>query len=100
VVIVHGVNMINKLPPYTLSATGFSNHDGELLASNGINAVRVGVIYSAVEPAPGLYVDQYLEDIKKTVEMLTSYGILSLIDFHQDGWGPSFIVRAFPNGRR
>lgn len=96
VIIFHGVNMINKLPPYTLSATGFGVHDAELLASNGINVVRVGVIYSAVEPAPGLYDDKYLADIRETVAMLASHGIMSLIDFHQDGWGPSFVCEGFP----
>jgi endoglycosylceramidase len=97
VVIVHGVNMINKMPPYyTPSAAGFMEEDARLLASNGLNVVRVGVIYSAVEPEPGLYDDAYLEDIKRTVEMLAGYGIMSLIDFHQDGWGPVFSCEGFP----
>lgn len=96
VVIIRGVNMINKLPPYTLSATGFSEDDADLLASNGFNAVRVGVIYSALEPAPGLYDAQYLQDIQQTVHMLGNRGILSLIDFHQDGWGPMFVTEGFP----
>jgi endoglycosylceramidase len=96
VIIVHGVNMINKLPPYTLSSTGFGVADAQLLASAGINAVRVGVIYSAVEPAPGVYDDAYLADIAGTIDILAAHGILSLIDFHQDGWGPSFICEGFP----
>lgn len=96
VIMLRGVNMINKLPPYTPSAAGFGPNDAELLASNGFNVVRVGVIYSAVEPAPGLYDDQYLADIQKTVVMLARHGIMSLIDFHQDGWGPSFVTEGFP----
>ncbi len=96
VVIVRGMNMINKLPPYTPSATGFSDDDAQLLADNGFNVVRVGVIYSAVEPAPGTYDDDYLADIKGTVDMLARHGIMSLIDFHQDGWGPAFICEGFP----
>lgn len=99
VVIVRGVNMINKLPPYTLSATGFNADDADLLAANGFNAVRVGVIYSAVEPTaanPSVYDDDYLNDIKGTVDMLASKGIMSLIDFHQDGWGPVFNGEGFP----
>lgn len=91
-----GVNMINKEPPYTLSHIGFDENDAELLAKNGINVVRVGVIYSAVEPAPGTYDDKYLDDIRKTVDTLALKGIMSLIDFHQDGWGPSFICEGFP----
>ena len=95
--IFHGVNMVNKLPPYTLSATGFDTRSAQLLADHGINVVRVGVIYSAVEPAPGVYDDNYLNDIRATVDMLAAYGIMSLIDFHQDGWGPSFLGEGFPD---
>src|ERR1700742_2350543 len=54
-VILRGFNMVNKFPPYTLSATGFGEEDAVLLAKDGFNAVRVGVIYSAVEPRPGEY---------------------------------------------
>ncbi len=96
VFIYHGVNMISKLPPYTLSAAGFGESSAALLAENGINLVRVGVIFSAVEPAPGVFDEKYLRDIRKTVDMLAIKGISSLIDFHQDGWGPSFICEGFP----
>ena len=97
VVIVHGVNMINKMPPaYTPEAAGFTEEDAQLLAANGLNVVRVGVIYSAVEPQPGTYDDTYLQSIKGTVEMLAVHGISSLIDFHQDGWGPAFSCEGFP----
>ncbi len=37
VVNVRGVNMINKLPPYTLSATGFGEDDAKILAAHGFN---------------------------------------------------------------
>lgn len=96
VVIIRGVNMINKLPPYTLSAAGFGPEDADLLAANGFNAVRVGVIYSAIEPSPGTWDNDYLWDIRATVDMLASKGIMSLIDFHQDGWGPVFNGEGFP----
>jgi endoglycosylceramidase len=97
VVIVHGVNMINKIPPeYSPKAAGFMEEDARLLAANGLNVVRVGVIYSAVEPEPRVYDDAYLASIRETVEMLAGYGIMSLIDFHQDGWGPEFSCEGFP----
>lgn len=97
VVIVHGVNMINKMPPYySPKAAGFTDGDAQLLAANGLNVVRVGVIYSAVEPEPGVYDEAYLDSIRETVEMLARYGISSLIDFHQDGWGPEFSCEGFP----
>ena len=87
-VILRGFNMVNKFPPFTLSAIGFGEEDAALLAKEGFNAVRVGVIYSAVEPRPGEYDERYLEDIERTVTLLARHGILSLVDFHQDLYGP------------
>lgn len=96
VVILHGVNMVNKFPPYTLSAAGFGEEDAAILAAEGFNAVRVGVIYSAVEPSPGKYDDRYLDEIAKTVALLARHGIWSLLDFHQDLYGPAFHGEGFP----
>ena len=95
-VILHGFNMVNKLTPYTLSAAGFGEEDAAILQKEGFNAVRVGVIYSAIEPTPGTYDDRYLDDIEKTVAMLARHGIRSLIDFHQDLWGPVFEGEGMP----
>jgi len=96
IVIIRGFNMINKLPPYTLSAAGFTEEDAIIMQREGFNGVRVGVIYSAVEPSPGKYDDRYLEDIERSVRMLASHGIWSLIDFHQDAWGPTFKGQGMP----
>ena len=84
VLIVSGVNMVYKLPPYAPDATGFGADDAAFLAANGFSAVRVGVIWKAVEPQPGVFDDTYLARIAATVQMLGSLGIVSLLDFHQD----------------
>ncbi len=85
VVILRGVNMVNKNPPsYTLSATGFREEDAKVISAAGLNVVRVGLIWSAIETFPGEYNDAYIEDIVSTVRMLDSYGIKSLLDMHQD----------------
>src|SRR4030088_2421106 len=60
VVIVHGINMVYKLPPYYPAAAGFGDDDAVFLARIGFNAVRVGVIWEAVEPSPGVYDHAYL----------------------------------------
>src|SRR5438105_2636250 len=57
VVILHGYNMVYKKPPYDPSAVGFGDDDAAFLAAEGYNTVRAGVIYKAVEPAPGAYDD-------------------------------------------
>lgn len=95
-VILHGFNMMNKFPPYTVSSTGFGEEDAKMIADAGFNAMRVGIIYSGVEPTPGVYDDNYIDDIVKTVEMLNKYGILSLVDMHQDIYGSVFHGEGFP----
>src|SRR5437763_11498350 len=76
VVVVHGINMVYKLPPYYPSVAGFDKDDAAFLARIGFNAVRVGVIWKAVEPRPGVYDDSYLAHIAATVRTLARRGIL------------------------
>jgi endoglycosylceramidase len=97
VVIVHGTNMVYKLPPYYPSATGFGGDDAAFLRRIGFNAVRVGVIWKAVEPQPGVFDDGYLAHIAATVKTLASHGILSLLDFHQDMYNERFQGEGAPD---
>lgn len=90
VVIYHGFNQVFKEPPYEPSGGGFDDDDAAFLSANGFNAVRLGVIWAAVEPQPGVYDGGYLDSIAKTVQMLGSYGIRSLLDFHQDLYNERF----------
>lgn len=90
VVIQHGVNMVNKIAPYTQEAVGFGDDDATFLAANGLDTVRVGIIWKAVEPQPGVYDDTYLASIRRTVEVLAAHGITSLIDTHQDQFNERF----------
>ncbi len=97
VVVLHGTNMVYKLPPYDPAATGFSNDDGAFLAGIGFNVVRVGVIWKALEPRPGVYDDAYLGRIAATVRMLARHGIVSLLDFHQDLFNERFQGEGAPD---
>ena len=89
-VILHGLNQVYKVPPYEPSADGFGDDDAAFLAANGFNAMRVGVIWAAVEPQPLSYDDNYLTSIAQTVATLASHGIVSLLDFHQDMYNEIF----------
>jgi endoglycosylceramidase len=97
VVILHGVNMVNKLAPYYPAAVGFGDDDAAFLSRVGFNAVRVGVIWKAVEPMPGVYDDGYIEHIRATVETLARHGVRSLIDFHQDLYNQRFQGEGAPD---
>src|SRR5947209_16423098 len=89
-VILHGVNMVLKVPPYAPDAVGFDGDDAAFLQAHGFNTVRLGVLHVGVEPQPGSYDDSYVSRIATTVQTLGSYGIYSLLDFHQDMYNEEF----------
>jgi endoglycosylceramidase len=97
VVTLHGLNEVYKLAPYYPSADGFDADDATFLAANGFNAVRVGVIWKALEPQPGVFDDGYLNHIQQTVDLLGSHGIVSILDFHQDLLNERFQGEGFPD---
>ncbi len=95
--LIHGVNMVNKNAPYTPDAAGFSDADAAWLADSGFRAVRVGILATGLMPMPGAVDMGYVAEIKKTVEDLAKHQVFSLIDFHQDGWGPTVGLDGFPS---
>lgn len=90
VVILHGVNEVYKIAPFEPSASGFSADDAAFLAANGFNAVRLGVIWEAVEPQPGVIDYDYLNSLKETAQTLADHGIYVMIDMHQDNYSSLF----------
>ncbi len=96
-VITHGVNMVYKRPPYIPSRTGFGADDAAFLRRHGFNSVRLGTIYTAVEPQPGRYDDAYLDAIAETERLLAREGIFTQIDFHQDLYNERFGGEGFPD---
>lgn len=97
ILVLHGTNMVNKLPPYAPDATGFGPDDARFLRRQGLNTVRVGLTLKAIEPRPGVYDDRYLARIEKTVRMLNRHGIVSLLDFHQDMYNERFEGGGWPD---
>jgi len=97
VVITHGINMVYKRPPYDPGAVGFDAPDAQFLAQHGFNSVRLGTIYEAVEPQPGVYDDAYLDRIGAVQRTLARQRIFSLIDFHQDLYSERFSGEGFPD---
>ncbi len=67
----------------------FTAADTRAIAATGWNAVRLLVSWSRIEPAPGQYDDQYLAQVRGAVHLLADQGVHSIIDLHQDAWGPT-----------
>ena len=95
--ILHGLNVVAKRAPYLPSSIGIGEDDAAFMARQGFNTIRLGVIYTAVEPRPGVYDDRYLSRIASTVRTFRRHGIYSLLDFHQDQYNERFQGQGFPD---
>jgi endoglycosylceramidase len=58
----------------------------QLLADIGANAVRFPFFWEAYEVMPGQFDSSYLFYYQKVIDELHSFGIQTMIDFHQDGY--------------
>lgn len=96
VLLLHGVNMVSKEAPYYPQAFGFRGADAAWLSQNGFDVVRLGVMATGLMPSPGQIDTGYLNDLAKTVDILSAHHILVLLDFHQDGYGPLVGSDGFP----
>ena len=54
------------------------------LSELGINLVRLGLIWAAVEPEPDVYDENYLDYMENVVDLCAKYGIYVYLDMHQD----------------
>jgi endoglycosylceramidase len=96
VVVLRGLNMVAKRPPFLPSRMGFGPDDATWLRAQGFTTVRLGVIASGVQPAPGAFDDAYLDDIAATVRQLHAAGLTTLVDLHQDYYTESTGGEGFP----
>ncbi|HEY4333365.1 MAG TPA: hypothetical protein VGM78_12370, partial [Ilumatobacteraceae bacterium] len=96
VLLIHGVNVSMKGSLAQSRAYDFGANDAAYLAANGFNAVRLTVERYDVEPSPGHFDTTYLRFIRHIVTTLNRHHILTLIDFHQDEFGPVFRDNGYP----
>jgi endoglycosylceramidase len=91
--------MVNKIQAsgYAPDAIGFGRDDARFLARNGLNVVRLGIIWKGLEPQPGVYDDAYLGRIMRTYRLLHKQGIAVLLDFHQDMYNERFQGEGAPD---
>lgn len=82
-VILKGVNMVCK--DQSLNHIGaYTADDFKFLKGLGINVIRLGIFWESIEPAPGIFDDNYLEKIDSVINMAKSEGICVFLDMHQD----------------
>lgn len=90
-VLLRGVN-VNAFVEYwaydpeIFTTYPFPPEDADAIAGIGWNVVRLLLSWSRVEPEPGVYDEDYLDEIEDAVRMLEQRGIYTIIDLHQDAW--------------
>ena len=123
VVLLHGVNVVYKHPPFEVypdpgKAWNFSAADASLMARLGFNVVRLGMTWRGLEPgtAPAndpaictrgaptnphqfnqTVLNHYLDHLRETVDLLGRYHIYALLDMHQDVYNEMFEGEGAPN---
>jgi endoglycosylceramidase len=91
-VVLRGVN-VNALVEYwaydptRFTVYPFEEADADAIAALGMNAVRLLLSWSLVEPEPGVYDESYLDQAEAAVRLLESRGLYAIVDLHQDAWG-------------
>jgi endoglycosylceramidase len=86
-VVLHGVNVVYKLAPYT---PDFTRADARRLRGWGMNAIRLGVSWRALEPARGTIDAAYVARVRRLVRLAGVEGLWVLVDMHQDLWSERF----------
>ncbi|KAL7672929.1 hypothetical protein ACOME3_007805 [Neoechinorhynchus agilis] len=76
--VFHGINVVQKSPPYLPDKI-----DAAHLRELGLNTVRLGFTWAAVEPYPFQYNRTYLSHLRFIIDSLAP-DIYVLVDMHQD----------------
>ena len=92
-----------KLPPYLPTTDKFdyqyslnTPEDLETMVRLGFNSVRLGVIWEAVEKAPGVYDYDYLDKVEQIINTLGEHNIYTMVDAHQDVFSRNFCGEGVP----
>ncbi len=100
IVVVHGVNLVWKRPPYAPPDTpaGFTAADADWLQTYGFNGARVGVLWAGVTPdQPGVADPSYFQKVDRVVGLLADRGIWTQLDQHQDMWHETYGGEGVPD---
>eukprot|EP01138_Halocafeteria_seosinensis_P007281 gb/GECG01007444.1/.p1 GENE.gb/GECG01007444.1/~~gb/GECG01007444.1/.p1 ORF type:complete len:562 (+),score=47.45 gb/GECG01007444.1/:1-1686(+) len=103
VIVFHGLNAVYKLPPFHPQFEGFnvssslSEIDMKNLRKWGMNMLRLGVLWEAVEPHKNEPNTTYLNQMTDLIDRLGQYGIYSIVDAHQDLFSRRFCGEGTPD---
>ncbi|MFV0505514.1 MAG: cellulase family glycosylhydrolase [Bacteroidales bacterium] len=88
-VMLSGINFISKNPEEKyMPAQGEETF--RKFKEYGFNCIRFGIIWDALEPEPGKYNEEYLQEVDKRIQWATNNGLYVFLDMHQDLYGSKY----------
>jgi hypothetical protein len=63
----------------------------------GLNMIRLGLMWPAIEPRRGVYNDTFLRELEALTVRASEYGIYTLLDGHQDSFSERFCGAGMPD---
>ncbi|HEX6886937.1 MAG TPA: cellulase family glycosylhydrolase, partial [Candidatus Nanopelagicales bacterium] len=98
-VTLRGIN-VNQLGDYYAANPAvapvqpLTEQDFADIAAMGMNAVRLVLSWSLLEPTAGQVDDGYLAEVRRAVRWAGASGIHVVLDLHQDAWGKEVVAPA------
>lgn len=96
-VIVHGLQIAHKSPPYRPPATSFTERDAEAIRRWGFDAVRLSWFWKGLEPERGQIDRRYVAELERIGDLLSRHDVFTLLEAHQDGYNERLGGAGFPD---
>lgn len=96
-VIVHGLQVARKTPPYLPPSSSFTDRDAAALERWGFNAVRLGWFWKGLEPERGRIDRHYVAELDRIGDLLAERNVFTLLEAHQDGYNERLGGAGFPD---
>ena len=97
VIIVHGLELARKTPPYYAPDPSFTARDARQIENWGFDAVRLGWFWKGLEPERGQMDNAYLAQLVRDGDLLARHHIFTLLEAHQDGFNETLGGAGFPD---
>jgi endoglycosylceramidase len=101
-VVLHGVNVVVGRAPWIPAAGGseersFDSTDARRVRAMGLNAIRLGITWEGVMPAPGAVSQAYLDRVARTVRSARRAGLYVVVAMHQERFSSRFAGHGAPD---
>lgn|GEM_PF-249744 len=97
VIIIHGLELARKTPPYFPPPASFTAQDAQNIEAWGFDAVRLAWFWKGLEPQRGAIDTNYLNQLVHAGSLLASHHIFTLLEAHQDGYNEKLGGAGFPD---